>query len=189
MAMVPCFHQGNIYTKRKLRVWRDQICILLVGGITPLTSAGRQNTPSRGRLYRAQNGKSGKWDGPMAMVPCLHQGNINTKRKLRVWRDQKCIPLVGAITLLNCAGRHNTPSRGRQYRAQNGKFGKLGRTYGHGTVFAHGNIYTKRKQLVWRDQKCIPLVGAIITLTCAGRQNTTSRGRQYSAKYGKLHKL
>ena len=72
----------------------------------------------------------------MAMVPCLNQGNIYTKRKLRVWRDQKCIPLVGAITPLNCAGRHNTPSRGRQYRAQNGMFGKLGRTYGHGTVFA-----------------------------------------------------
>ena len=75
------------------------------------------------------------WDGPMAMVPCLHQGNTYTKRKLRVWRDQKCIPLVGAITLLNCGGRHNTPSRGRQYRAQNGMFGKLGRTCGHGTVF------------------------------------------------------
>ena len=76
------------------------------------------------------------WDGPMAMVPCFHQGNIYTKRKLRVWRDQKCTPLVGAITALNCEGRKNTPSRGRQYRAQNGKFGKLGRTYGHGTVFA-----------------------------------------------------
>ena len=75
------------------------------------------------------------WDGPMAMVPCLHQGNIYTKRKLRVWRVQKCIPLVGAITPLNCADRHNNPSRGRQYRAQNGKFGKLGRTYGHGTLF------------------------------------------------------
>ena len=76
----------------------------------------------------------GNWDGPIAMVPCLHKGNTYTKRKLR--RDQKCIPLVGAITPLNCSGRHNTPSRGRQYRAQNGKFGKLGRTYGHSTVFA-----------------------------------------------------
>ena len=75
------------------------------------------------------------WYGPMAMVSCLHQGNIYTKRKLRVWRDQKCIPLVGAITSLNCESRQNTPSRGRQYRSQNGKFGKLGRTYGHGTVF------------------------------------------------------
>ena len=193
------------------------------------------------------------------MVWCLHQGNIYIKRKLRVWklrvwRDQKCIPLVGAITPLNCAGRHNTPSRGRQYRAQNGKFGKLGRTYGHGTVFAprkylhqkeatgmerpemysvircnnptclcgavkvprleggsigpstescincdgpismipclhQGNIYIKRKLRIWKDQKCIPFVGAIIPLTCAGRQNTPSRRRQYRAQYGKLHKL
>ena len=71
------------------------------------------------------------------MVPCLHQGNIYTKRKLRrVCRDQKCIPLVGAITPLTCAGLKITPSRGRQYRAQNGKLVKLGRTCGHGTVFA-----------------------------------------------------
>ena len=72
----------------------------------------------------------------MAIVPCFHQGNSYTKRKLWVWKDQKCIPLVGGITTLTCAGRRNTPSRERQYRAKNGKFGKLGRTYGHGTVFA-----------------------------------------------------
>ena len=171
--MVPCFHQGNIYTKRKLRVWRDQKCTPLVGAITPLTCAGPQNTPPRGRQYRAQNGKLRKlgrtyllgtvfaprkylhqkeatgmerpemysasqcnypipvralkiprleggsigprtescvnWDGPISMVPCFHQGNIYTKRKLRVWRDQKCIPLVGAITPLTCAGPQNTP--------------------------------------------------------------------------------
>ena len=71
----------------------------------------------------------------MAMVPCLQQGIIYTKRKLRVWRNQKFIPLVGAITPLNCASRQNSPSRGKQYRAQDGKLGKLGRTYGHGTVF------------------------------------------------------
>ena len=73
---------------------------------------------------------------PIAMVPCLHQGNIYTKRKLRVWRDQKCIPLVGAKTILTCAGRQITPSRGRQYSAQYGKLRKLGGTYRHGTVFA-----------------------------------------------------
>ena len=111
--MVPCLHQGNIYTKRKLRVWIDQKCIPLDGGITPLNGAGRQITPSRGRDYRDQNGT------------CLHQGNIYTKRKLRVWIDQKCIPLVGAITPLNGAGRQNTPSRGSQYRARNGKLRKL----------------------------------------------------------------
>ena len=75
------------------------------------------------------------------MVPCFHQGNIYTKRKLRVWRDQKCIPLVGAITILTCAGRDNTPSRGWQYRAQYGKFWKMVRKYGHGTVFYTKEIF------------------------------------------------
>ena len=99
----------------------------------------------------------------MAMVPCLHQRNIYTKRKLRVWRAQKCIPLVGAIRVtITCAGRQNTPSRGRQYRAQNGKFGKLGRTYGHGTVFAPKKyLYQKEATGMERPRKCIPLVGAI----------------------------
>ena len=88
------------------------------------------------------------------MVPCFHQGNIYTKRKLRVWRDQKCIPLVGAITPLICEGRQNTPSRGRQYRAQNGKFGKLGRTYDHGTVFALWKyLYEKEAMGMERPEK------------------------------------
>ena len=125
ISMVPCLHQGNIYTKRKQRVWRDQKCIPLLGAITPLTCAGRQSNPSRGRQDRAQNGKFGKLGRPMAMVPCLHKGNIYTKRKLRVWRVQKCIPLVGAITPLTCAVRQSTPSRGRHYRAQYGKLQRL----------------------------------------------------------------
>ena len=60
-------------------------------------------------------------DGPIDMVPCLHQGNICIKRKLRVWRDQKCIPLVGAKTIFTFADRQSTPSRLRRNRAQNGK--------------------------------------------------------------------
>ena len=75
-------------------------------------------------------------DEPLSIVPCLHQENIYTKRQLRIWGDQKCFPLVAAITALNCACHHITLSRGWQYRAQNRKFGKFGRTYGHGTVFA-----------------------------------------------------
>ena len=92
-------------------------------------------------------------DGPISMLPCLHQGNIHSKRKLWVWRDQKCIPLVGAITLLSCAGHENTPSRGRQYRAQNGKFGKFGLTYGHGTVFApRKDLYQKEAMSMERPE-------------------------------------
>ena len=159
--MVPCLHQGNIYTKRKLRVWRDQKCIPLVGAITILTCAGRQNTPSRGRRYRAQNGKLRKLGRTYRHGTVFAPRKYYTKRKLRVWRDQKCIPLVGAIPPLTCAGRQNTPSRGRRYRAQNGKLRKLGRTYRHGTVFAPRKYLHQKEATVWRDQKCIPLVGAI----------------------------
>ena len=52
------------------------------------------------------------------MVPGLHHGNIYNKRKLMIWRDQKCIRLVGAKTILPCAGRQN--------RAKTGKLRKLG---------------------------------------------------------------
>ena len=142
--MVPCLHQGNIYTKMKVRVWKDQKCIPLVGAITPLTCAGRHNTPSRGRQYRAQNGKFGKLGRTYGHGTVFPPRKYLYKRKLRVWRDQKCIRLDGAIIPLNCQDRQNTPSRGRQYKAQNGKFGKLGRTYVHGTVFAPRNyLYQK----------------------------------------------
>ena len=46
------------------------------------------------------------------------------------------MPIVGAKTTLTCVRRQITPSRRRQYRAPNGKLGKLGRKYGNGTVFA-----------------------------------------------------
>ena len=136
IAMVLCLHQGNNYTQRKLQVCRDQKYIPLVGAKTILTCAGRQNTPSQGRRFRPRTESCVNWDAPIVMIPCLHQGNIYTKRKLRAWRDQKCILIVGAITPLTCAGRQNTPSRGRWYRAQNGKLPTLGRTYRHSTVFA-----------------------------------------------------
>ena len=75
-------------------------------------------------------------DRPIAMGPCFHQENIHIKRKLLAWRDQKCIPLVGAITPLTCAGHQNTQSRLMRYRAKTGKLRKLGRTYRHVTVHA-----------------------------------------------------
>ena len=70
------------------------------------------------------------------MVPCLSEGNIYTKRKLRVYRGQKCIPLVGAKTPLTCAGRQTTQSRLMRYSAKTGKLHKLGGKYHHGSVFA-----------------------------------------------------
>ena len=40
---------------------------------------------------------------PIPMVPRFHQSNGYINRKLRAWRVQKCIPLVGADTLLTTA--------------------------------------------------------------------------------------
>ena len=69
------------------------------------------------------------------MVPCWHQGNIFIRRKVGVWRDQKCIPLVSSKTPLTCAVLQTTPSQGSRYRAENGNLRNLRRTYRHGTVF------------------------------------------------------
>ena len=76
------------------------------------------------------------WCGPDAMVPCFHQGSIYMKRKIRVWKDQKCICLVDAKTSLTCAGRQTTTFQGTRHRAENANLRKLGWTYRLGTVFA-----------------------------------------------------
>ena len=58
------------------------------------------------------------------------------KRKLQVWRVQKCIFLVSTKTALTCAGLQTTPSHVSQYRAENGNLRKFRSTFRHGTVFA-----------------------------------------------------
>ena len=70
------------------------------------------------------------------MLLCLHQGNIYIKMELGEWRDQKCIPLVGAKTPLTCGGSPTTLSEGRRYWVENGNMRKLGRINRLGTVFA-----------------------------------------------------
>ena len=110
ISMVPCLHQGIIYTIRKPRVWRNQKCIPIVGAITQLTCAGCQNPGLEEDSIGPRTESCINWEEPICMVPCLHQKIIYTKRKLRVWRNQKCIPIVGAITQLTCAGCQNTRS-------------------------------------------------------------------------------
>ena len=56
---------------------------------------------------------------PITMVPPLHQSNGYIKRKLRAWRVQKCITLVGADTVLTTAWPQTIPFHGG-YRTQNG---------------------------------------------------------------------
>ena len=87
------------------------------------------------------------WGGPITMVPYLHQGNNYIKRKLPVWRDQKCISLLSAKTPLTSAGRQTIPSQGSRYRPENGKLHKLGWTCLHGTVFAPRQYLFQKKAM------------------------------------------
>ena len=80
---------------------------------------------------------------PIYMISRLHQSNGYIKRKLRAWRVQKCIALVGADTVLTSQGPETTPfpwyrepKQWLQYRAQNGSMRNFGPTNPHGTAFA-----------------------------------------------------
>ena len=101
--MVPCLHQGNIYTKRKLRVWRDQKCIPLIG-VKTIPVRAIKIPRIEGDGIRPRTESCVICDGLIGIVPCLHQGNIYTKRKQRVWRGQICIQQVGAIPPLTFEG-------------------------------------------------------------------------------------
>ena len=122
------------------------------------------------------------------MVPCLHQGNIYTKRKLRVWRDQKCIPLVGAKAILNCASRQNSQSRLMRYRAKTGKLRKLGETYRFGTVFAPRQyLYQKEATGMERPEMHSASRCNNPTYLCGPSKYPVSR--KFKAQNGKLRKL
>ena len=73
---------------------------------------------------------------PIHMVPRLHESNGYIKRKLRAWRVQNCITLVGADIVLTTAWKQSIPFHGGLYRAQNGNMRKFGPTNPHGTAFA-----------------------------------------------------
>ena len=134
--MVPYLHQGNIYIKRKLRVWRDEKCIRPVSAkpILPVRIVKLPHLKGGGIGLRMETCVNR--GGPIAMVPCLHRDNIYIKKKLRVWKDQRCVSLVGAKTPLTCGGRQTTLSQGSRYRAENGNLRKFRWNYRHGTVFA-----------------------------------------------------
>ena len=72
---------------------------------------------------------------PIPMVRCLHQSNGYIKRKLRSWRVQKHIALVGEDTVLTTAWPQTTPFHGG-YRAKKGNMRNFGHTNPHGTAFA-----------------------------------------------------
>ena len=105
IAMVPYLHQGNIYTKTSYGYGESRYVCSKSVKYPHLTWRAV-------KVPRLEGGGIGRrtesciiCDRLIAMVPCLHLGNIYTKRKLRAWREQICIKQVGAIHPLTCAGR------------------------------------------------------------------------------------
>ena len=72
---------------------------------------------------------------PNPMVLRFHQCNGYIKRKLREWRVQKCIALVGADTLLTSTGPQTTPCHWGQYRVHGGNLRNFGPNKPHGNAF------------------------------------------------------
>ena len=101
--MVPRLNQCNGYIKRNLPAWRVQKCIALVGADKVFTSVGPQTTRVMGGSIGSREEITETSALPNPMVPRLHQCNVYIKRKLREWRVQKCIALVGADTVLTSA--------------------------------------------------------------------------------------
>ena len=122
------------------------------------------------------------------MVPCLHQSNVYIKRKLRVWRIQNCIPLVGAKTSPTCAGLQTTPSQVIQYWAVNGNLRKSGSTFSHGTVFTPKQCLYQKEATGIENQKMFS-TNWCKNLTYAGLQTTPSQVIHYRAKNGNLWKI
>ena len=135
IPMVPHLHQSNGYIKGKLRVWRAQKCIA--------SSVHKTRFPFRGRKVPRY-----MWGGiglrmeiceisctPIPMVPRSHQNNGYIKGKLRVWRAQKCVALVGAENPLTSSGPKNIPLHVWRYRTENGNIRNFVHPNTHGTAF------------------------------------------------------
>ena len=100
--------------------------------------------PVRGRkLLRAMGGNIGSREEiceisslPFPMVPRLHRCKGCIKRKLRAWRVQKCIALVGADTVHTSAGPQTTPCHGGRYKVHRGNMRNVEPTNSHLTASA-----------------------------------------------------
>ena len=123
------------------------------------------------------------------MVPRLHQCNGYIKRKLRAWRVQKCIALVGADIALTSAGPQTTPCHGGQYRVHHGNMRNFGPTNTHGTASSTMQWLYQKEATGMESSKCIALVRADIALTSVGPQTTPCHGGQYRIHQGNLRKF
>ena len=150
-------------------------------------SVQKQYLPVRGRkLPRFMGGRIGpeieifETSGlSIPMVPRLHKSIGYIKRKLRVWRTQKCIALVCAETVLISMLQETTPFHGGQYMAGIEIFETAGPPIHMVPRLHQSNGYIKRKLRAFRAQKCFAHVFAETVITSAGPKTTPFHGGQY----------
>ena len=126
---------------------------------------------------------------PIGMVPCLHQSNVNIKRKLRVWRAQKCTPLLGGKRILANTGLQTIPFHAVQHDADKGNLRKFWPTYNHGTAFAPLQCLCQKQATRMKSHKmCSPPRFKTRTYQY-GSANYTVLEVQYRAKNRNLRKF
>ena len=90
ISQVPRLHQGNVYIKRKLRVWVAYKCNRCVGAKNALAVTGLQTTRVRLPPYIVDNGKLGKlaatYLSGTAFAPrqCLYQNEATGMGNLKM---------------------------------------------------------------------------------------------------------
>ena len=125
-------------------------------------------------------------DLPLSMIQHLHQSVGYIKRKVRAWRVQKFIALVGEDTVLTSVGSENTPFHGGQYRAQNGNMRNFGPTNPHGTAFARKQWLDKKESTGMDSSKMYcPSRCRYHTYQCRA-ETTPFHGGQYRAQNGNM---
>ena len=184
--MVLRLHQCNGYIKRKLRAWRVQKFIALVGADIALTSAGPQTTPCHGGQFRVHQGNMRNF-GPTnthgaasAPMQWLYQKEATGMESSKMNCPSRC-----RYRTHQC-GAGNYPVSWGAVQGPPRKYEKI-RAYQYMVTRLHQcNGYIKRKLQAWRVQKSIALVGADIALTSAGPQTTPCHGGQFRVHQGNM---
>ena len=134
--MVPRVGQCNGYIKIKLRAWRVQKCIALVGADIALTSAGPQTTPCHGGQYRVHQGNMRNF-GPTnthgtasAPMQWLYQKEATGMESSKMYCPSRC-----RYRTHQC-GLKTTPCNGGLYRVHQGNMRNFGPTNTHGSASA-----------------------------------------------------
>ena len=154
-------------------MWRAQKCNLLVSTNFPVSCSavfGQQTMKIFGILGLL-----------FAMEPCLYQLKVYIKRKLWVWRTQKCNFLVSAKTEPTVVGKQTTPCLVAPCRQAIEIFKISGLPIDMVPCLHQCNVFIIRKLRVWRAQKCNFLVSAKTTLTGTGQQTTPCLVASYLA--------